>query len=221
MPPPSFAGPTGGRVCPARYVNCLACRGGYHPPASVGATCGRPSAGGAPRGARPMGPPRRPNGVVVVGRGGPAEGMSFRACPEANDPQLGPTTAPPFLPKEMGEKKGRGLCPMDPQTGAHGGGGMYGQGKDQPRIAARFVGTSSRSFASPQAAKLTPSTVPPLPTEPASLGFGGGPVFAYVTDAAAPRVARIGITPQALTAAALYRVRPPGRHRCHAAEIPR
>ena len=114
MPPPSFAGPTGGRVCPARYVNCLACRGGYHPPASVGATCGRPSAGGAPRGARPMGPPRRPNGVVVVGRGGPAEGMSFRACPEANDPQLGPTTAPPFLPKEMGGKKGQGLRPLDP-----------------------------------------------------------------------------------------------------------
>ena len=129
-----------------------------------------------------MGPPRRPNGVVVVGRGGPAEGMSFRACPEANDPQLGPTTAPPFLPKEMGEKKGRGLCPLDPQTGAHGGGGMYGQGKDQPRIDARFPGT-------------------------------------YVTGAAAPRVARIGITPQALTAAALYRLGPPGRHRCHAAEL--
>ncbi len=83
-----------------------------------------------------------------------------------------------------------------------------------------IVGTSYGSLASPQAAKLVPSTVPPLPTEPASLGFGGGPVFAYVTDAAAPRVARIGITPQALTAAALYRVRPPGRHRCHAAEIP-
>ncbi|OUQ83795.1 hypothetical protein B5E42_03790 [Flavonifractor sp. An10] len=65
---------------------------------------------------------------------------------------------------------------MDPpKTGAHGGGGLYGQGKNQPRIVARFVGTSSRSFASPQAAKLVPSTVPPLPTEPASLGFGGAP----------------------------------------------
>ena len=93
--------------CPAR-------RGGYHPPASVGATCRRPSAG-VPPGTRPMGPPRRPNGVVVVGRGGPAEGMSFRACPEANDPQLGPTTAPPFLPEEMGGKKGRGAPPaLDP-----------------------------------------------------------------------------------------------------------
>ena len=83
-----------------------------------------------------------------------------------------------------------------------------------------IVGTSYGSLASPQAAKLVPSTVPHLPTEPASLGFGGGPVFAYVTGAAAPRAARIGITLQALTAAALYQVRPPGRHRCHAAEIP-
>ena len=88
------------------------------------------------------------------------------------------------------------------------------------RASPPVVDASFRSFASPQAAKLTPSTASPLPTEPTSLGFGGGPVFAYVTGAAAPRVARIGITPQALTAAALYQVRPPGRHRCHAAEIP-
>ena len=40
-------------------------------------------------------------------------------------------------------------------------------------------------------------------------------------DDAAPRAARIAVTPQALRAAALYRVRPPGRHRCHAPEIPR
>ena len=57
-----------------------------------------------------------------------------------------------------------------------------------------------------------------LPTEPASLGFGGGPVIGFVTGAAAPWVARIGITPQTLKAAALYRVRPPGRRRCHAPE---
>ena len=82
-----------------------------------------------------------------------------------------------------------------------------------------IVGTSYGSLTSPQAAKLVPSTVPPLPPEPASLGFGGGPVFAYVTGAAAPRVARIGITLQALGVAALYQVRPPGRRRCHAAEI--
>ena len=39
-------------------------------------------------------------------------------------------------------------------------------------------------------------------------------------DDAAPRAARIGITRQALTAAALYRLGPPGRRRCHASEIP-
>ena len=72
--------------------------------------------------------------------------------------------APPFLPEEMGGKKGPGESPGAPKTGAHGGGGLYGQGKNQPRIAARFVGTSFRSFASPQAAKLTPSTVPLLPS---------------------------------------------------------
>ena len=33
-------------------------------------------------------------------------------------------------------------------------------------------------------------------------------------DDAAPRAARIAVTPQALRAAALYRLRPPGRHRC-------
>ena len=58
-----------------------------------------------------------------------------------------------------------------------------------------------------------------LPTEPASLGFGGGPVFTYVTGAAAPRAARIGITLQALWVVALYRLGPPGRRRCHATEI--
>ena len=32
------------------------------------------------------GAPRRPNGVVVVGRGGTVEGTSFAACGEASDP---------------------------------------------------------------------------------------------------------------------------------------
>src|SRR5699024_681209 len=41
----------------------------------------------------------------------------------------------------------------------------------------------------------------------------------YVTGAAAPRVARIAVTLQALQRAALYRLGPPGRRRCHAAEI--
>ncbi|KAB5101894.1 hypothetical protein GAE13_30235, partial [Bacteroides thetaiotaomicron] len=36
-----------------------------------------------------------------------------------------------------------------------------------------FVGADFESLASPQAAKLALSVAPPLPTEPASLGFGG------------------------------------------------
>ena len=39
------------------------------------------------------------------------------------------------------------------------------------------VGPSYGSFASGQARKLIPSAGPPLPTEPASLGFGGGPSY--------------------------------------------
>ena len=50
-------------------------------------------------------------------------------------------------------------------------------------------------------------------------GLRRGPVFTYVTGAAAPRAARIGITLQALWVVALYRLGPPGRRRCHATEI--
>ena len=38
-----------------------------------------------------------------------------------------------------------------------------------------LIGTSSASLASPQAAKLTRCAVPPLPTQPASLGLRGAP----------------------------------------------
>ena len=73
----------------------------------------------------------------------------------------------------------QGLRALDP--GAHGGGELYGQGKNRAGIAARFLG-------------------------------------GFVTGAAAPRVARIEITLQALGAAALYRLGPPGRRRCLASE---
>mgnify|MGYP007007147475 CR=1 FL=1 len=91
----------------------------------------------------------------------------------------------PISSRRNGGKEGPGgfAHPGPPSTGAHGGGGLYGRGKDQPRIAARSLGT-------------------------------------YVTGAAAPRAARIGITLQTLWVAALYRPGPPGRRRCHAAEIP-
>ena len=40
----------------------------------------------------------------------------------------------------------------------------------------------------------------------------------HVSGAVAPWVARIAVTPQALGTCPLYRVRPPGRRRCHASE---
>ena len=79
-------------------------------------------------------------------------------------------------------RRPRRLRPRPPSTGAVGGGGLYGQGKDRAGIAARSIGSR-------------------------------------VTGAAAPWVARIGITPQALMTAVLYRPGPPGRRRCHASEI--
>ena len=190
----------------------------------------------------PWGPRASPAAVprVAWGEGGPAEGMSFRVYAEANDPQLGPTL---WGATTSARHPPAGMPPGDEPLfwrwlrwifigSAPGASDAAGA----PLLLSKAVGcvwlaktnrasppvvdASFRSFASPQAAKRTPSTASHLPTEPASLGFGGGPVFAYVTGAAAPRVARIGITLQALGVAALYQVRPPGRHRCHAAEIP-
>ena len=96
--------------------------------------------------------------------------------------------APPTRPghrflseRKRWERKGRGCAPGVPQTGAHGGGWLYRQGKNRACIAARFMGS-------------------------------------HVSGAVAPWVARIAVTPQALGTCALYRVRPPGRRRCHAPE---
>ena len=161
---------------------------------------------------------RRPtpsSGLLVCRRGAPVCAPVGRGTPGA---RACPAGAPLLLSKAVGKPPGpaffevasRGFSSKAPPAPSTLDPGAYGG----------IVGTSYGSLASPQAAKLVPSTVPPLPTEPASLGFGGGPVFAYVTDAAAPRVARIVITPQTLGVTALYQVRPPGRHRCHAAEIP-
>ena len=88
--------------------------------------------------------------------------------------------------------------PGPPSTGAHGGGGLYRQGKDRPCIAARFPGGFVPGAAAPRAARI-------------GRHASGG----------THRAARIGITRQALRAAALYRPGPPGRRRCHAAEIQR
>ena len=61
----------------------------------------------------------------------------------------------------------------------------------------------NRSRASSGTPKARPAEAPAMPA-----------------PAAAPRAARIGITLQALKAAALYQLGPPGRRRCHASEIP-
>ena len=143
-----------------------------------------------------------------------------------------PAGAPLLVSKAVGKPPGpaffevasRGFsskAPPAPSTldpGLMAAVGCTGRAKTD-RALPPVVGASFRSFASPQAAKLTPSTAPPLPTEPASLGFGGGPIV-VVTGAAAPRVARIGITLQALWVAALYRLGPSGRRRCHASDRP-
>src|SRR5699024_1124575 len=49
-----------------------------------------------------------------------------------------------------------------------------------------LVSTSSSSLASPQAAKLAPSAVPPLRTRPALLGSGSGPPAAVFILRSAP-----------------------------------
>ena len=139
----------------------MLCRGGYHPPEAF------PPFGGKVAFAEQM----TDEGFHVLAPGCPRG----RAC----------AAGAPISSQRNGGKEGAGgSAPRrPPSTGAHGGGGLYGQGIDQPRIAARPIGT-------------------------------------YVTGAAAPRVARIGVALQALEMVALYQVRPPGRRRCHASEIP-
>ena len=93
--------------------------------------------------------------------------------------------APPFLPEEMGGKKGRGASPtLDPPIRG-------------------FMAAESCTDKARTGRASTP-----------------GSFFGFVTGAAAPWAARIGITPQALKVVALYRLGPPGRRRCHAAEGP-
>ena len=206
--PPSRGGPARRPLPP---VSWLAVGAGH--------LAGPLSAGVPPSRGAPARRPLPPVSWLAVGAGHLAGPLSAGVPPLAG---RACAAGAPISSRRNGGKEGPGgfAHPGPPRTGAHGGGGLYGQGRNRARIDARFVGTSFRSFASPQAAKLTPSTVPPLPTEPASLGFGGGPVFTDATGAAAPWAARIGIAPQTLKAAALYRPGPPGRRRCHAAEIP-
>ena len=140
----------------------MLCRGGYHPPEAF------PPFGGKVAFAEQM----TDEGFLVLAPGYLPAG---RAC----------AAGAPISSRRNRGKEGPGgfAHPGPPSTGVHGGGGLYGQGRDRACIAARFPGD-------------------------------------FVAGAAAPRAARIGITLQALKVAALYQLGPPGRRRCHAAEIP-
>ena len=61
---------------------------------------------------------------------------------------------PHFFPKKWGERRARGFAPWTPKTGAHGGGGLYRQGKDRVGIAARSIGTYATGAAAPRAARI-------------------------------------------------------------------
>ena len=63
--------------------------------------------------------------------------------------------APPFLPEEMGKKKGRGgsAHPGPPSTGVHGGGKLYRQSKNRACIHARFLFLFVSGAAAPRAAR--------------------------------------------------------------------
>ena len=116
-----------------------------------------------------------------VGRGILDAPLAYRGAPLAG--RACPAGAPISSQRNGGKEGAGGVPPAPPSTGAHGGGGLYGQGKDRACIAARSLGI-------------------------------------YDTGAAAPWVARIGITPQALKVGALYQLGPPGRRRCYASEMP-
>src|SRR5699024_10821658 len=67
--------------------------------------------------------------------------------------RLGRGTA--FFPKESGGKeRAGGVPPASPQTGAHGGGWLYGQGKNRACIAARFMGSHVSGAVAPWVARI-------------------------------------------------------------------
>ena len=98
---------------------------------------------------------------------------------------------------------------------------------------AGLPGRGTAFFPKESGGKERAGGVPPAPPKTGAHG-GGGLCLAcknraciaarsmgdYVTGAAAPRVARIAVTLQALQRAALYQLGPPGRRRYHASEIP-
>ena len=74
-----------------------------------------------------------------------AEGQTDEGFPRSHAwvPPRGaglPGRGPHFFPKKWGERRAGGFAPWTPKTGAHGGGGLYRQGKDRVGIAARPIG---------------------------------------------------------------------------------
>ena len=121
-----------------RYGRCRASVSTHRGcPASPGSGCAVPS---APAGPPPV-PCRRNTGAVTaaIRRGAPA-----RLSDLGGAPSLGGPTRPGhrFLSKrKRWERKAGGFAhPGPPSTGAHGGGALYGQGKDRACIAARPIG---------------------------------------------------------------------------------
>ena len=126
---------------------------------------------------------------------------------------------PPFLPEEMGGKKGRGASPPGPpKRGLMAAVGCVwlaktGRHRRPPHwLALAVTGAPAEAQRSGFGGERRPSGGNELS------GLPGSERSVAWADDAAPRAARIGITPQALKVAALYRLGPPGRRRCHAAE---
>ena len=128
---------------------------------------------------------------------------------------------PHFFPKKWGERRGRGCSPGAPRNGG-----------SRRRWAVR---TGRKPTAHCRPPHWLALAVTGAPAEAQRSGFGGerrpsgGNELSGLpgsersvawADDAAPRAARIGITPQTLKAVALYQLVPPGRRRCHASEIP-
>ena len=87
----------------------------------------------------------RPSGVV--GRGILDAPFVFRDPP-------GERACPARAPLLMSKAAGKPLGPAGPGPGVHGGGGLYGQGRDRVGIAARSIGTYATGAAAPRAARI-------------------------------------------------------------------
>ena len=145
---------------------------------------------------------------------------SFTGVPPSRGGPARP--GPPFLPEEMGGKKGQGLRPLNPQNGGSWRRWAVQTGQRPGRhcrpphwLALAVTGAPAEAQRSGFGGERRPSGGNELS------GLPGSERSVAWADDAAPRVARIGITRQALGVSALYQLGPPGRRWCHATEMPR